>query len=504
VAFSPDGREIALASGEGPVGLVEQWDLTATPRPRQIRSIPCHDAFVFAVAYSPDPDGRYLASGGLDRALRLWDRKTGHEIRAFYGHEGFVRGLAFSPDGRRLLSASEDRNLKLWEVASGRPLAELHGHKSFTSCVAFSPDGRLIASGGQDQAVKLWSATPRAPITFPGNAGSVFGLAFLPGSQRLISGAGNSDLGHLQLWDATTGEPLGPSFESCPQVYAVALHRDGRRLATAGKDGTVRVWDLETGRPVWRKPHAVEVVDVAYSPEGRWLASAGVNGQGLQGESPESGQELEGEVRLWDAETGREIPCHFGKHTAGVFGVAFSPDGRWLASAWGDGMVRIWDAKDPASEARELPGHAGVVRRVMFLPDGRLASAGGSLFGSEFGEVKIWDLSTGHALDLLGHTHQVECLACSPDGRRLATGSEDRTIKLWDTTTGEEVFTLRGHTAGVLCVAFSPDGRRIASGGWEWTVRVWDTDPPASDVLSRRGGRSRTRPLELPDNPFAP
>jgi WD40 repeat protein len=167
-------------------------------------------------------------------------------------------------------------------------------------------------------------------------------------------------------------------------------------------------------------------------------------------------------------------------------------------------MVRIWDAKNPASEASELPGHAGQVRRVMFLPDGRLVSAGGSFLGSAFGEVKIRDLSTGHALDLLGHTHQVECLACSPDGRRLATGSEDRTIKLWDTTTGEEVLTLRGHTAGVLCVAFSPDGRRIASGGWEWAVRVWDTDPPASHDLFRRGAESRTRPLELPDNPFAP
>jgi eukaryotic-like serine/threonine-protein kinase len=499
VAFSPDDREVALANE----GIVELWDLKATPG--RIRSIPCHGGIVYAVAFSPD--GRSLASGGLDRALRLWDRATGHEIRAFYGYEGFVRDLAFSPDGRRLLSASEDFSLKLWEVASGRSLADFHGHQFFASCAAFSPDSRLVASGGQDGAVKLWSATPRAPLTFTGHDGAVQGLVFLPRSHRLVSGAGFfSTRGGLTLWDATTSEPLGPSFERCPEVHAVALHPDGRRLATACTDwmsgvGTVRVWDLETGRPVWeQKAQAAWGVDVAYSPDGRWLASAGANQR-----------EREGMVILRDAETGREIR-RFEKQTAGVHGVAFSPDSRWLASGWGDGIVRIWDATDSASEAREVTGHAGWVRRVVFLPDSRLASAGGRSAadgtvadGTEgSGEVKIWDLATGQVLhDFRGHTGRVEGLACSPDGRRLATGSDDRTIKLWDTTTGEEVFTLRGHTAGVLCVAFSPDGRRIASGSWDRTVRVWDTSPPASHAVTRRGAESPVGPAELPVDPFA-
>src|SRR5262249_33173167 len=151
-------------------------------------------------------------------------RATGKEIRAFYGHEGFVRGLAFSPDGRRLLSASEDFSLKLWEVASGRSLADFHGHQFFASCVAFSPDGRYLASGGLDGAVKLWSATRRAPLTFTGHDGHVQGLVFLPRSHRLVSGAGYfSTRGRLKLWDATTGESLEPSFERCPEVFAVAL-----------------------------------------------------------------------------------------------------------------------------------------------------------------------------------------------------------------------------------------------------------------------------------------
>src|SRR5262249_1064036 len=125
VAFSPDGREVAVASRE----LVELVDLSATPR--QSRSIHCQSE-AYAVAFSSD--GRHLASDGLDQALQLWDRVTGKEIRTFYGHESFVRSLAFSPDGRWLISANEDHSLKLWEVASGRSLADFHGHQSFASC----------------------------------------------------------------------------------------------------------------------------------------------------------------------------------------------------------------------------------------------------------------------------------------------------------------------------------------------------------------------------------
>jgi WD40 repeat protein len=489
VAFSPDGREVALASE----GLVEVFDVETPIRP--IRVLRGQTGFVYAVAFSPD--GRWLASGGLDRAPRLWDRATGYEIRSFFGHEGFVRGLAFSPDGRWLLSASEDFSLKLWEVASGRSLADFHGHQFFASCVAYSPDGRLVASGGQDRAVKLWSATRRAPLTFTGHDGHVCGLEFLPDSQRLVSGAvAFSVRGRLKVWNATTGDSLGPSFESCPAVYAVALRRDGRRLATSCPDRTVRVWDLETGQTVWeqeQKALSIESAALAYSPDGRWLASGGVYEAGL------------GELRLLDAETGREVR-KFEKDTAGVLGVAFSPDSRWLASARDDGMVRIWDTKDRASETRELSGNAGGVERLVFLPDGRLASAGGQWASHGrpgFGEVKIWDLATGRVLhDLRGHTVVVPALASSPDGRRLATGSEDRTIKLWDTATGEELFTLRGHTAGVRCVAFSPDGQRIASGSWDRTVRVWDTTAPASHALFGRGAESRVRPTELPADPF--
>jgi WD40 repeat protein len=140
---------------------------------------------------------------------------------------------------------------------------------------------------------------------------------------------------------------------------------------------------------------------------------------------------------------------------------------------------------------------------VIFLPDGRLASAGLRSIRSEFGEVRIWDLATERFLELRGHTSGVCGLASSPDGRRLATGSFDTTVKVWDTMTGEEVFTLRGHTSGVLSVAFSPDGRRLASGSIDRTVRVWDTSDPTDSAPWRREARSRVQLPELPADPFA-
>ena len=167
----------------------------------------------------------------------------GKEIRAFYGQESALRGLAFSPDSQWLVSVGEGHSLKLWEVSSGRSLADFHGHESITSCVAFSPDGRLVASGGLDGAVKLWSATRRAPLTLTGFDGGVCGLEFLPDSRRLVSGAGwFSTRGRLQIWDATTAEPLAPTFERCPEVYEVALHPDGRRLATAQQGSDYGSW----------------------------------------------------------------------------------------------------------------------------------------------------------------------------------------------------------------------------------------------------------------------
>jgi WD40 repeat protein/serine/threonine protein kinase len=267
VAFSPDGRQVALSSSD----LVEVWDLETRKPNLTLRG---HTGLLYTVAFSPD--GRYLASGGLDRTIKLWDRTTGREVRTCSGHEGFIRGLAFSPDGQQLVSASEDNTLKLWKVTSDRELATFHGHTYYVNCVAYSPDGRLFASGSVDQTLKLWFATPNPQLSYPGHDGWVYAVAFSPDGQHVATGSAFFATGHfLQVWHAATGEQLLSFPESQSRVNAVAFSPGGRRLASANWDGTVQVWDAVTGRNVLTLPgHSTCVSAATFSPDDQYLASA--------------------------------------------------------------------------------------------------------------------------------------------------------------------------------------------------------------------------------------
>ncbi len=193
---------------------------------------------------------------------------------------------------------------------------------------------------------------------------------------------------------------------------------------------------------------------IAFSPDGRLVASGFLS---------------EG-IKVWEADTGRRLQSLKG-HSSSVNSVAFSPNSLWLASGSRDRSIKLWEMAT-GQEIKTLNGHDGEVRAVTFSPDGRwLASA------SHDQTLKLWGAVTGREVQsMTGHQNQVTSAAFSPDGRLLASGSMDKTVKLWDVETGREIRTLEGHSRGVSSVAFSPDGRWLASGGDDKIVKVWETD----------------------------
>jgi WD40 repeat protein/tRNA A-37 threonylcarbamoyl transferase component Bud32 len=477
VCFSPDGRRLASASETKPFqeplyGEVKVWDaqtgreqLTLKGRGR-------------CVCFSPD--GTRLVSGSDDKTVKVWDAQTGREERTLSGHNDPVTSVCFSPDGRRLASASVDRTVKVWDAQTGQELLSLKGHTVLVSSVCFSPDGTRLASASYDETVKVWDAqTGKELLPLQGGRDCV---CFTPDGKRLASGGYET----VKVWDAQTGQEQLSLKGHREWVLSVCFSPDGRRLATASSDQTVKVWDAQTGQELLTlRGHTWAVMGVCFSPDGRCLATASADRT----------------VKVWDAQAEQEALSLQGQ-TGRVTSVCFSPDGRRLASASGPGdsdapgkplpgVVKVWDAQT-GQEQLSLRGHAGDVTSVCFSPDGRrLASAGeGGWDGA--GKplprvVKVWDAQTGQEqFSLRGHAGDVISVCFSPDGRRLATVSSDKTAKVWDAQTGQEQLTLRVPTDRVYRVCFSPDSQRLATTSSDQTVKVWDAQT-GQELLSLMG-----------------
>jgi WD40 repeat protein len=468
VAFSPDGKRLASSDTSGEIQI---WEI---PSGKQLVICKGHKHWTWATAFSPD--GQYLASASDDYLVKLWDVHTGDCLKTFVGHTYSVNAIAFSPNGQYIATSSQDATIRLWNLQSPADLSQaiafksrsgvvndciqLLGHQGRVWSIAFSPDGETLASCSEDQTIKLWDwSTGQCLKTLSGHQGWVKSIAFSPEGKQLASGSFDHT---VRVWDVETGDCLRTLSGHTSTITTIAFSRDGDVLASSSYDETVKLWNAATGQCTKTlHGHSNRVWSVAFSPTGQWLASGGDDHA----------------AKLWNVETGQCIKTIKG-HTNSVMAIALSPEGHHLASGYEDQTIRLWNVSAEAC-VQILYGHTNRVWSVAFnsqpIRNGNSAEEITLASGSADRTIKLWNWKTGRCLKTLqGHDSWVWSVAFHPQGQHLASASYDRTIKLWDVDAGKCIETLAGHTAPVVSVAFSPNGEWIASSSFDTTIKLWN------------------------------
>ncbi|WP_371409342.1 NB-ARC domain-containing protein [Micromonospora zamorensis] len=438
--------------------LANRWPPPDVAHPALLRTLTGHTGSL-SVLVSP-LDGAWVASGGHDGTVRVWDPTTGALRSVFTDHSGPVSALVSAPDGAWVASGGHDGTVRVWDPTTGALRSVFTDHSGRVEALVAAPDGSWVASGGPDGSVRVWDLTTGAlRHTLVGHTGSVMALATAPDGSWLASGGPD---GTVQIWDPTTGTRRQSLTGHTGWLLAMAVAPDGTWLASGGLDGWVRVWDPAGGtlRHILAAQNS-PVLALAVAPDGSWLASGGHDGS----------------LRVWDPTTGTLRHALAG-HSSSVLVLAVAPDGSWLASAGRGHSVRIWDSVTGGLR-QALTGHTGRVSALMTAPDGSWLASDG--FDAT---VRVWNPAITGTLgrSSSGHTRSVMALVLAPDRSWLASSSYDRTVRIWDPAVGAVRHTLTDHTGWVGALVAAPDGSWLASGAHDGTVRIWD---PVTGILQR-------------------
>ncbi|MCP4156581.1 MAG: hypothetical protein GY757_53195 [bacterium] len=454
VSFSPDGNTLASGSTDHTIRL---WDVGKGNEKKKFTN---HTKPVFCVSFSPD--GTTLASGSSDNTIRLWDVRRGEEKKKLTNHTKTVWSVSFSPDGTTLASGSSDNTIRLWDVETGKEKKVLKEHERSIRSVSFSPDSKTLASGAEDQTIRLWDVkTEKTKILLTGHSGSVRSVSFSPDSKTLASGADDKT---IRLWKL--GKEKSLLYGNTHFVNSVSFSPDKRTLASGLRDNSILLWDVDTRKKKKKLTgHREPIKCVSFSPDGKILASGSMDKR----------------IFLWEVDKWERKKV-LTAHTGYVSCVSFSPDSNTLASGSFDRDVRLWNLitgekkvlgqREDQREDQRTDQHTDPVHCVSFSLDGKTLAS-----GAEDKTIRLWDGATGKKkIVLKGHTDSINSVAFSPDGKTLASGSSDHTIILWDVATGKKKNVLKEHTGSIYSVIFSPDGKMLASGGKDTLIYLRDVE----------------------------
>lgn len=520
IAVSPNGQSIATADWDG----ARVWE-PATGK--QVAYLP-HKGLVSGIAFAPD--SQLLATAGQDGAVGLL-KVTGEEV-ARTTHGRMVQDVAFSPDGEWIATASVDHTARLWKVTPGQGNVQMQHslqHKFDVNVVAFSHNGKWLATGSRDGTARIWEVNSGDEIKLMQHRGSIEAIAFSPDGQWLATasssfggqfaaGSGSGGDGTARVWNASTGHEIA-RMQHNGDVKSLAFSRDGKWLATGSRDGTARIWEAGNGREILRVEHRSReyppnVDGLAFSPNGELLATAG----GLT-------------VHVWATKSGKELARM--EHDWSVHSVVFHPEGNWLATVSGDNTVRVWKVAD--QEVRRLTRGPALSDVAFDLERRWIATASGNsvlLWNPQTDEkrtlevnhkvsalavsrnldrvattgdrfVRVWDTSTGKLIKDIPHDTRnfLGDLAFSPDETLLATASDY--VILWDLESGNEIARL-GPDSYARSLEFSRDGKRLAAFHGDGTIRIWDVVDRRERVIIRetRKGEGGTVLALSPDGKY--
>lgn len=452
VAFSPDGKVLA-----GSVDLnLKFWNVETG---QEIKTIKLSDWVVTSLAFSAD--GVTLA-GGSNGNLILWDWREGNEIKKFKGNE--FSSVAFYPNGKILAGSIDSKTVNVWDVSSGQITWSLRSRTSEVELFAVSPDNKLIAWADNRETIKLVDLQSGQLLkTITGHKKDITSIIFSPDSNFLATGSLDKT---IKIWDVKSGLEIKTFNGHSNPVTALSFSSNGEVLASGSLDKTVKIWDTATGLELKTikiqelNQKGAYIKTLEFSSDSKTLAS--VTG----GVYIEKNGENDNKIIVWNVETGNKLRTFNGDSTS----VAFSTNGKTIASADTAGKVELWDLTN-GSLLKTLKREISISREV-FSPDASTIALAGA-----DNKIRLWDVEKEQVIKILeGHSKSIKSLAFSSDGQKLVTGSSDDTIKIWNTLSGQLITTLKGHVDEISAVTISADGATLASESRRGTINIWNVE----------------------------